>query len=244
MNKLAITLVIGRSQRLRKEGNARITKVSAMRAGLAKIVEKIHISRYFKSPETDIHILENVCCIESSDTRLSKRVHWHSTSQSTNRSTTYYGCENMVEFDGAESWVSLLITRIHLRLPEDSTFQWWPATRHNTGWMKHRQVRHGTFEAIPLLEPQDVEEVNGSSASRHDCLQWNVPSSGWRYVIFSYEDDSIEGRLILCCEVCATDVLRILCWSDSNAGHASHFNMYPRSFPQEVIVWELGHGNA
>jgi hypothetical protein len=35
---------IGKSQRLRKEGNARINKVSAMKPGLAKINQKIHIS--------------------------------------------------------------------------------------------------------------------------------------------------------------------------------------------------------
>jgi len=35
---------IGNSQRLRKEGNARINKVSAMKSGLAKIIEKVRIS--------------------------------------------------------------------------------------------------------------------------------------------------------------------------------------------------------
>jgi len=35
---------IGKSQRLRKEGNARIYNVSAMRLGLAKIIEKVRIS--------------------------------------------------------------------------------------------------------------------------------------------------------------------------------------------------------
>jgi len=35
---------IGKSQRLRKEGNARINKVSAMRPGLAKIIGKVRIS--------------------------------------------------------------------------------------------------------------------------------------------------------------------------------------------------------
>jgi hypothetical protein len=34
---------IGKSQRLRKEGNARIHKVSAMGSGLAKIIEKVRI---------------------------------------------------------------------------------------------------------------------------------------------------------------------------------------------------------
>jgi hypothetical protein len=35
---------IGKSQRLRKESNARINKVSAMKPGLAKIIEKVRIS--------------------------------------------------------------------------------------------------------------------------------------------------------------------------------------------------------
>jgi len=35
---------IGKSQRLRKEGNARINKVLAMRPGLAKIIDKVRIS--------------------------------------------------------------------------------------------------------------------------------------------------------------------------------------------------------
>jgi hypothetical protein len=73
---------IGNRQRLRKEGNARIHKVSALRAGLAKIVEKVHISRYIESPETDHHIAENACCIDYADTWLSKRVCCLSKSQS------------------------------------------------------------------------------------------------------------------------------------------------------------------
>ena len=35
---------IGKSQRLRKEGNPRINKVSVMKPGLAKIIEKVRIS--------------------------------------------------------------------------------------------------------------------------------------------------------------------------------------------------------
>jgi len=38
------SMEIGKSQRLRKEGNARINKVSAMKPGLAKIIEKVRIS--------------------------------------------------------------------------------------------------------------------------------------------------------------------------------------------------------
>jgi hypothetical protein len=47
---------IGKSERLRKEGNARINKVLAMRPGLVKIVEKVCISTYYESAETDLHI--------------------------------------------------------------------------------------------------------------------------------------------------------------------------------------------
>jgi hypothetical protein len=49
------TIDIGKSQQLPKEGNARIDKVSAMRSGLAKIIEKVSTSRYFESPGTDVH---------------------------------------------------------------------------------------------------------------------------------------------------------------------------------------------
>jgi hypothetical protein len=66
---------IGKSQRLRKEGNARINKASAMRPGLAKINEKVHISTYYESAETDLHIAENACCIDYADTWTSKRVY-------------------------------------------------------------------------------------------------------------------------------------------------------------------------
>jgi len=38
------TIAIGKYQTLRKEGNPRINKVSAMRSGLAKIIQKVCIS--------------------------------------------------------------------------------------------------------------------------------------------------------------------------------------------------------
>jgi len=55
---------IGKSQRLRKGGNARINQAWAMRPGLAKIIEKVCISRYCESPKTDLYIGENACCID------------------------------------------------------------------------------------------------------------------------------------------------------------------------------------
>jgi hypothetical protein len=59
---------IGKRQRLRREGNARINKVSAMRPGLAKIIEKVRISTYFEWAETDQQIAENARCIDYADT--------------------------------------------------------------------------------------------------------------------------------------------------------------------------------
>jgi hypothetical protein len=52
---------IGTSQRLRKEGNDTINQVSAMRPVLAKIIEKVRISEFIDSTETDIRIAENAC---------------------------------------------------------------------------------------------------------------------------------------------------------------------------------------
>ena len=63
---------IRNSQRLRNEGNVRINKVSTMRPGLAKIFEKVCISTYFESAETDLYIGENDCCIDYPDTWSSK----------------------------------------------------------------------------------------------------------------------------------------------------------------------------
>jgi hypothetical protein len=73
---------IGKSQRLRKEGNARINKVSAMRPGLAKIIQKVRISCYFGSPEADLHLAENACWIDYANTWSPEQVYWLSKSQS------------------------------------------------------------------------------------------------------------------------------------------------------------------
>jgi len=66
---------IGKSQRLRKEGNARINKVSSMKPGLAKIIVKVRISRYSENSETDHHIAANASCVDYVDTWSSKRVY-------------------------------------------------------------------------------------------------------------------------------------------------------------------------
>jgi hypothetical protein len=66
---------IGTSQRLRKQGNARIDKVSGMRPGLAKIIENVCISTCYDSADTDLYIADNACSNDYADTWSSKQVH-------------------------------------------------------------------------------------------------------------------------------------------------------------------------
>jgi hypothetical protein len=63
-----------------------------MRPGLANIIEKVCISTYFESPETDLYFPDNACCIDYADTWSLKRVHCLSQSKSTFHGTTYWGC--------------------------------------------------------------------------------------------------------------------------------------------------------
>jgi len=152
---------IGKSQRHRKEGNARINKVSAMRPGIAKIIETVHNSRHFESQETDLHRAENACRIDHAGATSSKRVHWPSTIEISNHSSTDYRCEKMVEFDNGDAWKSLLITRIHPRVAQESKIQRLPVTLYNIGWIDHRQVCDRSFKAIPILHPVDVNKAYG-----------------------------------------------------------------------------------
>jgi len=124
---------IGKSQWQRNRGNARIHNMSAMRPGLAKIIEAIRISRHFERSETDLHIAGNACCNDYSDTWLSKRVHWLSKGQCTNSSTPYYGCENKVELDSGVAWASLPIMRMTCSIIWMALCELWLGSRHNGG---------------------------------------------------------------------------------------------------------------
>jgi hypothetical protein len=147
---------IGHSQRLWKEGNARINKVSAMKSGLAKIIEKVRSSWYFESAEGDLHIADNVCCIDYTDTWSPKRVHSLWKSQTPHCGTSDYGCKDTLELYTGVARARLALTGIHPRLPSYSTIHWIPAIIHNSGWMDDCQVCHGSVEAISILDPLDV----------------------------------------------------------------------------------------
>jgi len=125
-----------------------------MRPSLAKLIEKVSISRHFEKPETDLHIAENACCIDYTDTWASKQLLWLSKSERTNCVNTEYKCEDPVEFETGVVWACLMIGRIHLQVASESKIQQLPATPHNTEWMDHHQVYHGSFKAnlTPWME--------------------------------------------------------------------------------------------
>jgi len=51
-----------------KVRNARIVKLSAMKPEFDVMIEKLRISRYFVSPQTDLHIAPNAWYIDNADT--------------------------------------------------------------------------------------------------------------------------------------------------------------------------------
>jgi len=138
----------GKRQILRKEGNARFNKVSAMKPGLAKIIENVRISWYFESPEADLHIAQNACCINYANTWSPKRVLWLSKSYSPHCSTSDDRWEDMLELYTGVARARLRITGIHTRVASNSEIQWIPATVHNSGWVDDCQVCRGSIEAI------------------------------------------------------------------------------------------------
>jgi len=176
------SLDIGKSQRVRKEGSARISRVSAMRPGLAKIIENVSTSRSFESPETDLHNAENACCIKYAITWSSKRTHWLSNSQCPHRSFPNYGCEDTMKLDTRVAWARLPITRIHLCVAQKSRIQRLLDTIPNTGGMDHCQLCHGSIEANLILDPVYVELVYSQIASRYYSIHRQVRSYGWHYV--------------------------------------------------------------
>jgi len=111
-----MSIDVGKSQRLRNKGHARINQVSAMSPGWGEIIEKIRISWYFESPEADLHIAENACCIYYANTWLTTQVHWLSKSQSPHCSTSDHGCENTLELYTAVALARLPVTGIHTRV--------------------------------------------------------------------------------------------------------------------------------
>jgi len=149
-----------------------------MKPGFAKIIEKVRISSYFEIPENDLHITENACCIDYADIWSSKQLHWLSKSQSPHRGTTDYGCEDTVELNTGVAHVRLPIEGIHTQVAAKSKIHWLPATFHNWRWVDHREVCHGSIEAISILDPVNVKEAYSHIPSRYHGVQWHFGSYG------------------------------------------------------------------
>jgi len=148
---------IRNSQRLHKEWNARNNLVSTMRPSCGKLIEKVWISRCCESPETDLLITANGCCVDYTDAWSPNGVDWLSKRPCANHWNNNSGCEDTVEFDTVVTWASLPITRILPRVCQTSEIQWSLFALHNTGWMDHRWVCNGSFKAITVLDPVHVE---------------------------------------------------------------------------------------
>jgi len=155
-----------------------------MRPGLAMIIEKVGISRYFEPPETDLNIAEEACWIDYADIRSSNRVRWLSKCESPHRATTDSGSDDLLELDTGVAWVSPPSMRIHQCVAPTSKIQWLLATLLNTGRMDHCQVPHWSFGVILILDLVDVEEAYSHIALRYYSLQWHVQSYAWHYASF------------------------------------------------------------
>jgi len=207
-----------------------------MKPGLAKVIDKLHISWYFGSPEIDLHIAENACCVDPTVTWWSKRVGWLSTSQSSHRGTSDYGGENTVELNTGVAWARLPITGIHTPVAPKSKQHWLPAPFHNSRWVDHCEVCHGCIEAILILNPADVQEAYSHIASCYHSVQCHVRTPGQRDVSLGQKEHYVEGRLVLHCEVRSTEAVEILFRSDSEVGQASHFSRNSWTFSEVAIV--------
>jgi hypothetical protein len=155
-----------------------------MRPGFAKIIGKICISRWLNSPQSDLYTAENTCCINYAHSCTSKQVHSLSTAQSLHYRTTNYASDDTFKLDSGVGRVSLPIITIQLGLAPQWLMQWLPATLYNTGWMNHCQVCHRRFEAIPTLDPVNVDEVYSQIASRYHRVQWYLWLYGQHYAGF------------------------------------------------------------
>jgi hypothetical protein len=142
----------------------------------------------------------------------------------------------MLELYSGVAQVRLPLTWIHPRVALEPKAHWISATIHNSGWMDDCQVCHGSIEAISILDTLDVEEAYSHIASCYHSVQWSVQSHGWRDASFRQDEDCMEGRLVLRCEVSLTEALQILRQSDSNDGHASDISAQPRSFQTIAII--------
>jgi len=207
-----------------------------MKPGLAKIIEIVRISWYVESPEADLHIAENGCCMKYADTWSPKRVLSLSKSQSPHCGTSDYGCEDTLELYTVVARARLPLMGIHSHVASKPKIRWIPAIISNSGWMDDCQECHGSVEPISMLDALDGDLSYSHIAWCYHHVQHDIRSHGWCDASFAQEEDSIEGRLALCCDVSLAEAFQILHWSDSNDKHASNFRTHPWSFPEVAMV--------
>jgi len=99
----------------------------------------------------------------------------------------------------------LPLTGIHPRVASKPKISLISAVIDNSGSMDDCEVCHGSVEAISILDHLDVEEAYSHMASRHHSVQQHDQSHGRRDACFGQEEDSMEGRLVLRCEVSSAE---------------------------------------
>jgi len=196
-----------------------------------------------QSPETDLHIAQNACHIGYANTWSLKRVHWLSKCHGPHRSTSNYGGEDTLGHKTGAARVRLQCMAMHTQVAPKSNIQWLLSPFHDSRWMDHCEVCQGSIEAISILNSAHSKDAYSHNASHHRSIQWHVRSHGWCDASLGQEEDSMEGRLVLRCEVSSTEDVQIVRWSDSNNGRSSHVCTYPRSFLEVAIIWKVGQGN-
>jgi len=152
--------------------------VSAMQSGSAKLIEKVRVSRYFESPETDLNIAENDCCIDYANTCSSTRFRWLSKSEIPHCATSDDECQELLELNPGVARSRLLIMWIPTWVPWIPTILRLLATVHKSRWMDYCAVCHGAVEAIPILDPVDFKEAYSHIAWGYRNVQWYVRLDG------------------------------------------------------------------
>jgi hypothetical protein len=148
-----VSINIRKSPWLQNVGHATMDKVSAMRQGLSKIIEKVHLSWYFESTETVLNIAENTCSIVYVNTWSLKQVLSLSSSQTLHYSTWYYGCEDTWALSTRVARVDLPFTGIHTRVAPKCKIHWLVAPLHNSRWMDDYPVCHGSIGDMSNIGP-------------------------------------------------------------------------------------------
>jgi len=94
-----------------------------------------------------------------------------SKSQCQHCGTSDYGCKDRLELYTGVTQAGLSITGIHTCVASQPNIHQIPVTVYNPGSVDGCEVCHGSIEAIPILDPVDVQEAYTHIASHYCSVQ-------------------------------------------------------------------------